>query len=64
MKIAEEKLKWWQKVKKLILMEGQLFHEEKKGQLILIVQKHQVIAILYIVHDHSMGRHRGSGSMS
>ncbi len=46
------------------MIEGQLFHEEKKGQLILVVQRHQVAAILYMVHDHPTGGYRGPGSMS
>jgi len=31
MKTAGKKSKWQQKVRKLILVEEQLFHEEKKG---------------------------------
>jgi len=63
-KTVRKKLKCQQKDKKFILLEGQLFHEEKKGQPILVVQKHQVVTILYMVHDHLIGKHRGSGSMS
>ncbi len=47
-----------------MLLKGQLFYEEKKGQPTLVVQKYQVAAILYIVHDHPIGGHRGLGSMS
>ncbi len=64
MKIAGEKSKWWQKIKKIILIEGQLFHEEKKGQPTLIVQEHQVAAILYMVYDHPTEGHRDPGNMS
>ncbi len=64
MKTVGEKSKWWQKVKKLILIEGQLFHKEKKGQLTLVVQKYQVAIILYMIYDHPTGEYRGPGSMS
>ncbi len=47
-----------------MLIERQLFHEEKKGQPTLVVQKHQITAILYMVHDHPIGEHQDSGSMS
>ncbi len=36
-KIIEEKAKWKQKVKKFILLKGQLFYKKKKGQPSLIV---------------------------
>src|SRR6266498_3845355 len=48
----------------MILIGGQIFHDEKKGQLTLVIQQHQVAAILYMVHDHLTGGHRGLGSMS
>ena len=64
MKTAEEKSKWWQKIKKIILLKGQLFHEEKKGQPTLVVQKHQVAAILYMVYNYPIGGHRDLRSMS
>ncbi len=63
-KIARKRSKWQQKVKKLILIEGQLFHEKKRYQPTLVVQKHQIAAILYIVYDHSTRGHRGPESMS
>src|SRR6266498_1466224 len=63
-KTAGEKSKWQHKCDKIIVIEEQLFHKEKRGQPTLVVQQHQVAAILYMVHDHPTGRHRGLGSMS
>ena len=63
-KTAGEKTKWRHKCEKIIVIERQLFYKEKKGQLTLVVQQHQIAAILYIVHDHPIGGHRGPGSMS
>ncbi len=56
-KTAEEKAKWWQKVKKFILLKGQLFYEKKKGQLTLVMQTYQVVIILYMIHNHPTGGH-------
>ena len=56
-KTAEEKSKWKQKVKKFILIERQLFHIKKKGQPTLVMQKHQIAAILYIVYNHPIGEY-------
>jgi len=64
MKIAGKKSKWWQKVKKLILLKRQLFHEEKKDQSILVVQKYQVAAILYMVYDYPIKGYWGLESIS
>ncbi len=52
MKTVGEKAKWQHKVKKFILLESQLFYEEKKGQKTLVVQRYQVATILYIVHNY------------
>jgi len=48
----------------MILIEGQLFHEKKKSQPILVVQKYQIAAILYMVYDYPIRGYRSSGSMS
>ncbi len=45
-------------------MERQLFHKEKKDQTILVIQEHQVAAILYIVYNYPMEGHQGSGSIN
>ncbi len=64
MKTAREKSKQRQKVRKIILLEGQLFHEKKKDQPTLVIQKHQVTAILYMVYDHPIGGHRSLGNIN
>ena len=46
------------------MLKKQLFYEEKKGQLTLIIQKYQVAAILYMIYDHLIGGHRGSESIN
>ena len=52
MKTAEEKAKQWYKAKRFIIVESQLFHEKKKGQVILVVQRYQIATILYMIHDY------------
>ncbi len=41
-----------------------LKRKEKKVDFTLIVQKHQVQAIMYMMHDHPLGAHRGAGIMA
>ncbi len=49
---------------KFVIEEGLLKHKEKKVDFTLVVQKHQVQAIMYMMHDHPLGVHRGVGIMA
>ena len=51
-------------VSKFIVEEGLLKHKEKKVDFTLVVQKYQVQAIMYIMHDHPLGAYRGAGTMA
>ncbi len=47
-----------------MIEEGLLKHIEKKVDFTLVVQKHQVQAIMYMMHDHPLGAHRGADTMA
>ena len=51
---------WKTEALKFIVEEGLLKHIEKKVDFTLVVQKHQVQAIMYMMYDHSLGAHRGA----
>ncbi len=54
---------WKTEASKFIVEEGLLKHIEKKINFTLVVQKHQVQVIMYMMHDHPLGAHRGAGIM-
>ena len=51
------------KASKFVVKEELLKHKEKKVDFTLVVQKYQVQAIMYIMHDHPLGAYRGAGTM-
>ncbi len=63
-KTEGEKSKWQHKTARMVVIKGQLFYHEKKRQPTLVVLQHQVVAILYMIHDHPTGGHRDPESMS
>ena len=48
---------------KFIIENELLKHREKKVDFTWVVQKHQVQAIMYMMHDHPLGAYRGAGTM-
>ena len=63
-KIKGEQSHWKTEASKFIVKEGLLKHKEKKVDFTLIVQKHQVQTIMYMMHDHPLEAHRGAGTMA
>ncbi len=60
-KTKEEQSRWKTKVSKFVIEEGLLKHKKKKVDCTLVIQKHQVQAIMYMIHDHPLGAYRGVG---
>ena len=63
-KTKEEQSRWKTEASKFVIENGLLKHREKKVDFTLVVQKHQVQAIMYIMHDYSLGAHRGVGTIA
>ncbi len=63
-KTKEEQSRWKTEALKFIIEEGLLKHKEKKVDATLVIQKHQVQAIMYMMHDHLLGAYRGAGTMA
>ncbi len=63
-KTKGEQLRWKTETSKFIVENGLLKYREKKVDFTLVVQKHQVPAIMYMMHDHPLGAHRGAGTMA
>src|SRR6266540_4262893 len=58
-KIKGEQSCWKTEASKFVVEEGLLKHVEKKVDFTLVVQKHQVQAIIYMMYDHPLGAYRG-----
>src|SRR6266508_2364766 len=63
-KTKGEQSRWKTEASKFIVENGLLRHREKKVDFTLVIQKHQVKAIMYMTHDHPLGAHRGAGTMA
>ena len=63
-KTKGEQSRWKTEALKFIIEEGLLKHKEKKVDATLVIQKHQVQAIMYMMHDHLLGAYRGAGTMA
>ena len=57
-------MRWKTEATKFVIEEGLLKHIEKKVDFTLVIQKHQVQAIMYMMHDHPLGAHRGADTMA
>src|SRR6266498_228051 len=63
-KTKGEQSRWKTEASKFVVEEELLKHKEKKVDFTLVVQKHQVQAIIYMMHDHLLGAYRGVGIMA
>ncbi len=63
-KTKREQLWWKTEALKFVVEEGLLKHREKKVDFTLVVQKHQIQAIMYMIHDHPLGAHRRAGTIA
>ncbi len=63
-KTKGEQSRWKTEAAKFVIEEGLLKHVEKKVDFTVVIQKHQVQAIMYMMHDHPLGAHRGAGTMA
>ena len=51
-------------VSKFVVEEGLLKHKEKKVDFTLVVQKHQVQAIMYMMYNHLLEVYKGADTMT
>ncbi len=63
-KTKGKQLYWRTEALKFIVEEGLLKYVKKKVDSTLVVQKHQVQAIMYMMHDYPLRAHRGAGTMT
>lgn len=63
-KTKGELAKFVKETKAYQIQNGILVHLEKKGEPTQVIQRHQVSAILYMLHDDPLGGHAGAGRMN
>ncbi len=60
-KTKGEQSRWKTEASKFVIENRLLRHKGKKVDFTLVIQKYQIQAIMYMMHDHPLGAHRGAG---